>query len=43
MLLRIEHALDPSANELAAELLAQVAGLDQILDDGGLGPARLSA
>ena len=36
MLLRIERALDPSANELVAELLARVEGLDQILGDGGL-------
>jgi hypothetical protein len=36
-LLHIERAQDPAGNELVAELLARVEGLDQILDDGGPG------
>jgi hypothetical protein len=35
-LLRIERTAEPSGNELVAELLSRVEGLDQILDDGGL-------
>jgi hypothetical protein len=37
-LLRIERTQDPLGNELVAELLSRVEGLDQILDDGGLEP-----